>query len=52
MKTAFTVLVGLMLMLAVSGCRCFGDRGFDTCWSPAPGAPVAATTTPPQVAMQ
>jgi hypothetical protein len=51
MKTACKLLIGVMLILAVPGCRCFGDPGYDTCWT-APNAPVAGTLTPPQVTMQ
>ena len=52
MKTALTVLSGLLLICALSGCCCFGDRGYDTCWRAAPNAPVAGTPTPPEVTMQ
>ena len=51
MKTALKVLLGLMLICAVSGCCCCGGGGYDTCWT-APNAPVVGTMTPPQVTMQ
>jgi hypothetical protein len=52
MKTACKILMGLMLMVAVSGCRCLGDGWCDTCGLSAPNPALAATMTPPHVTMQ
>lgn len=52
MRTALKGLVGLLLMVAVSGCCCFGDPAYNTCWTTAPNAAVAGNMTPPQVTMQ
>jgi len=52
MKTTLKVLLGLLLIGAVSGCCCCGGRGFDTCWTTDPGVPVAGTMAPPQVTLR
>jgi hypothetical protein len=52
MKTAFKLLIGLLLIFAVQGCRCFTDRWCDTCGLTAPNPALAGTLTAPQVTMR
>ena len=52
MKTAWTILLGLVLVGAVSGCCCFGDRACGTCCTATPEAPVVGALATPEVTIQ
>ena len=52
MTAALKLLVGLILILAVHGCRCCDNHWHDTCRVMAPRAPVAGAVMPPEVTVQ
>ena len=52
MRTGWMLLLGLMLLVAVQGCHCFGDHGPANCWQADHSAPVVGALAPPEVTLQ
>ncbi len=51
MNATWKLILGFVLILAVQGCCCFGNRWHETTCTTASNSPVSGTPTPPQVTM-